>query len=96
LFDTWASWHVQNGTGFHDLNELGGWASMAMVEQYAHMSYQRAANVAGNIDGILWQKSGGVGDVPESPTSRNPALLLVAWGGIEPPTQGFSVLCSTN
>ena len=22
--------------------------------------------------------------------------LLVAWGGIEPPTQGFSVLCSTN
>ncbi len=21
---------------------------------------------------------------------------LVAWGGIEPPTQGFSVLCSTN
>ena len=22
--------------------------------------------------------------------------LLVVWGGIEPPTQGFSVLCSTN
>ncbi len=21
---------------------------------------------------------------------------LVAWGGIEPPTQGFSVLCSTD
>jgi hypothetical protein len=27
-----------------------------------------------------------------SSKSRN----LVAWGGIEPPTQGFSVLCSTN
>ena len=24
------------------------------------------------------------------------SALLVAWGGIEPPTQGFSVLCSTN
>jgi hypothetical protein len=22
--------------------------------------------------------------------------LFVVWGGIEPPTQGFSVLCSTN
>ena len=23
-------------------------------------------------------------------------ILLVVWEGIEPPTQGFSVLCSTN
>ena len=23
-------------------------------------------------------------------------LNLVAWGGIEPPTQGFSILCSTD
>jgi hypothetical protein len=23
-------------------------------------------------------------------------LYLVAWGGIEPPTQGFSILCSTD
>jgi len=22
--------------------------------------------------------------------------LLVAWDGIEPPTQGFSILCSTD
>jgi hypothetical protein len=26
---------------------------------------------------------------------NNPAALVV-WGGIEPPTQGFSVLCSTD
>ena len=25
-----------------------------------------------------------------------PIILLVAWGGIEPPTQGFSILCSTD
>lgn len=23
-------------------------------------------------------------------------ILFVVWGGIEPPTQGFSVLCSTD
>lgn len=23
-------------------------------------------------------------------------LMLVAWDGIEPPTQGFSILCSTD
>jgi hypothetical protein len=23
-------------------------------------------------------------------------INLVAWGGIEPPTQGFSILCSTD
>jgi hypothetical protein len=23
-------------------------------------------------------------------------FILVAWGGIEPPTQGFSILCSTD
>jgi hypothetical protein len=31
--------------------------------------------------------------------SGNPLIslrILVAWGGIEPPTQGFSILCSTD
>jgi hypothetical protein len=38
-----------------------------------------------------------------SGTMKKPARLwnyagfeLVAWGGIEPPTQGFSILCSTD
>jgi hypothetical protein len=25
-----------------------------------------------------------------------PLIRLVAWGGIEPPTRGFSIRCSTN
>ena len=30
-------------------------------------------------------------------TVKNQGLAyLVAWGGIEPPTQGFSILCSTD
>ena len=36
----------------------------------------------------------------ESPSSRKPGcpgkVVLVAWGGIEPPTRGFSIRCSTN
>ncbi len=53
LRHTWASWHVQNGTSLYDLKTLGGWASMAMCERYAHMSHERVARVSGNIDGLM-------------------------------------------
>ena len=55
LRHTWASWHVQNDTSLYDLKMLGGWASMAMVERYAHMTHERVARVSGNIDGLLKQ-----------------------------------------
>lgn len=38
LRHTWASWHVQRGTPLHVLQELGGWASLAMVQRYAHLN----------------------------------------------------------
>jgi hypothetical protein len=38
LRHTWASWHVQNGTPLHVLQELGGWSSFRMVQRYAHLS----------------------------------------------------------
>lgn len=38
LRHTWASWHVQNGTPLHVLQELGGWKSLQMVQRYAHLS----------------------------------------------------------
>ena len=28
--------------------------------------------------------------------AANPLIFMVAWGGIEPPTRGFSIRCSTN
>jgi hypothetical protein len=28
--------------------------------------------------------------------NAKPLVHLVAWGGIEPPTRGFSIRCSTN
>ncbi len=27
LRHTWASWHVQNGTALHELQDLGGWSN---------------------------------------------------------------------
>ena len=38
LRHTWASWHVQRGTPLHVVQELGGWASLAMVQRYAHLN----------------------------------------------------------
>lgn len=38
LRHTWASWHVQNGTPIHVLQELGAWQTEAMVKRYAHLA----------------------------------------------------------
>jgi len=35
---TWASWQVQAGTPLLAVKEMGGWASLAMVERYGHLS----------------------------------------------------------
>lgn len=38
LRHTWASWHVQRGTPLHVIQQLGGWASLTMVQRYAHLN----------------------------------------------------------
>lgn len=40
LRHTWASWHVQRGTPLHVIQALGGWASLKMVQNYAHLNSQ--------------------------------------------------------
>jgi hypothetical protein len=43
-----------------------------------------------HLSALLYQKK-------RLPVNSSESLFwLVVWGGIEPPTQGFSVLCSTN
>lgn len=37
LRHTWASWLVQRGVPLQAVMELGGWASLAMVQRYAHL-----------------------------------------------------------
>lgn len=46
LRHTWASWHVQGGTSLHELQQLGGWASLAMVQRYSHLSPDHLADAA--------------------------------------------------
>ncbi len=62
LRHTWASWHVQQGTPLPVLQELGGWASLAMVQRYAHLGSSHVAAWAGNV-------SGG-GTTPAQPAAR--------------------------
>lgn len=52
LRHTWASWHVQNGTPLHVLQELGGWRTYDMVLRYAHFSADHLAIYAHNL-GVL-------------------------------------------
>ncbi len=38
LRHTWASWLVQSGVPIRDLQEMGGWETIAMVQKYAHLA----------------------------------------------------------
>jgi len=49
LRHTWAAWHVMNGTRLEELKELGGWATLSLVQRYAHLSSEHLARVAGNV-----------------------------------------------
>lgn len=51
LRHTFASWHAQSGTPPQVIKELGGWASMQMVERYTHLSPSFTASFANNIAG---------------------------------------------
>lgn len=50
LRHTWASWHRMNGTHTHELKQLGGWKSMAMVERYAHLAPDHLAEAAARLE----------------------------------------------
>lgn len=50
LRHTWATWHIQNGTPLHVLQELGGWSSIQMVQKYAHFSVDHLSEYVSNFD----------------------------------------------
>lgn len=49
LRHTWASWHVQQGTPLHVLQELGGWSDIRMVQRYAHLSAAHLSEYADQL-----------------------------------------------
>jgi hypothetical protein len=47
-----ASWHVQQGTPLHVLQELGGWSDYEMVRRYAHLSVEHLAEYADGLSKV--------------------------------------------
>ena len=62
LRHTWASWHAQNGTPMHVLQEMGGWETASMVRRYAHLAPAHLLKYAETVAGLL----GGT-NTPQSP-----------------------------
>lgn len=91
LRHTWASWHVQNGTPLPVLQELGGWASLAMVQRYAHLGQSHVASWAANV------APGGTKvaqQAPEAPRKKAPEgpSTEVGWlKGLEPSTTRITI-----
>ena len=52
LRHTWASNHVMAGTPINELQQLGGWSSLRMVERYAHLSSEHLAKAASRLDSV--------------------------------------------
>ncbi len=89
LRHTWASWHVQAGTPLPVLQELGGWASLAMVQRYAHLGRSHVAAWAGNLGAggttpaqLLREPGSETG--PEGPVHEGDSLGWLM--GLEPTT----------
>lgn len=53
LRHTWASWHRMQGTPTHELQQLGGWKTGAMVERYAHLASDHLAKAAARLDSVV-------------------------------------------
>jgi len=53
LRHTFATWHRQAGTPTHELQRLGGWKTLSMVERYAHVAPEGLQIAAGRLDNVL-------------------------------------------
>ncbi len=92
LRHTWASWHVMAGTPLDVLRQLGGWADMAMVLRYAHLSPGYVAGYAGNVSLTISPTT----EIDVSEDSDE-STVAVGWPmGLEPTTTGITIRDSTN
>ena len=53
LRHTFATWHRQAGTPTHELQRLGGWKTLSMVERYAHVAPEGLQAAASRLDNPL-------------------------------------------
>ena len=94
LRHTWASWHAQKGTPLPVLQELGGWASLAMVQRYAHLGKSHVAQWAGNSIGAGTNPAQGSfqAQTKNAPEGASVEGEAVGWlMGLEPTTTGITI-----
>jgi len=53
LRHTFATWHRQAGTPTHELQRLGGWKTVSMVERYAHIAPEGLQAAASRLDNVF-------------------------------------------
>ena len=53
LRHTFATWHREAGTPTHELQRLGGWKTLSMVERYAHVAPEGLQFAASRLDRFL-------------------------------------------
>lgn len=53
LRHTWATWHREAGTPTHELQRLGGWKNVEMVERYAHIAPQALKGASGRLENFM-------------------------------------------
>jgi integrase len=53
LRHTFATWHREAGTPTHELQRLGGWKTLSMVERYAHVAPEGLQVAANRLDSLL-------------------------------------------
>ena len=101
LRHTWASWHVMSGTPLSVLKELGGWASLDMVERYAHLAPDFVASYAENITHAahanLVSTHNSTHTIKIVSEDYQEDTCKLGWlMGIEPTTTGITILNSDN
>jgi integrase len=96
LRHTFASWSVQRGASLHEVKDLLGHHSLAMVLRYAHLAPENLRSAVSRLDGVLTPSvesqhngstSGVTRDDEGAPVTRNPSSSLVGRQGLEPWTR---------
>jgi hypothetical protein len=76
--------------------KMVGHKTESLFRRYAIVDEAMLRDAAAKLAAARGQSAGRSALVVITPMSRNDVKKLVGRDGIEPPTPGFSVLCSTN
>lgn len=79
---TWVKWHVPADTPLPVLKELGGWATLTMVERHAHLgSSQVLAWVTNIVDHGVNLEQAAEPEMKKGLDRSKPLIHTENWGG---------------